>query len=333
MKAVYYERRGPAREVLMAGERPMPAPAKGEVLVRVAASGINPSDVKTRAGNMGPMPAPLVIPHCDGAGTIEAVGDGVSSDRVGERVWLYNVNRTPDGFGQGTVGTAAAYVALPSAQAVHLPDKASFVEGACLGVPAMTAHRACFVAGSLRGKTVLVTGGAGGVGFYCVQMAKLDGARVIATVSSAEKAALARDGGADVTIDYKREDVVKRIREATGGAGVDHVAEVDFGANLPVTLEVLKPHGVIAAYASAGVTQPAFDYPRFMRKEASLFGVYVYVMSDAAKAAAAHDINHWIGAGQLGHAIAARFPIERVIEAHETVEAGRQLGNVVVEIG
>jgi len=334
MKAAYYERRGPAREVLAVGERPKPAPAAGEVLVRVAASGINPSDVKTRAGNMGPMPVPLVIPHCDGAGAIEAVGDGVPAERIGERVWMFNVNRTPDGFGQGAIGTAAQYVAVPAALAVPLPDKASFAEGACLGVPAMTAHRACFVGGPLRGKTVLVTGGAGGVGFYGVQMAKLDGAaKVIATVSSPEKAALARDGGADVTIDYKREDVVAKIREATGGAGVDHVVEVDFGANLPVTLEVLKPHGSIAPYASAAVTQPAFDYPRFMRKEAALYGVYVYVMSDAAKAAAAHDINRWIAAGQLRHAVAARFPLERIAEAHESVESGRLMGNAVVEIG
>ncbi|MBM3486311.1 MAG: NADPH:quinone reductase [Alphaproteobacteria bacterium] len=332
MRAVYYERRGAAREVLVVGERAKPKAARGEVLVRVAVSGVNPSDVKTRAGQTVPMTAPLVIPHCDGAGTIEAVGDGVPAERVGERVWLYNVNRTPDGHGQSAIGTAAEFVAVDAQFAVRLPGNVGFAEGAGLGVPALTAHRACFCAGPLAGKTVLVTGGAGAVGFYAVQMARLDGARVIATVSNEEKATIARDGGADVVIDYRREDVARRIMDETRGGGVDHVVDVDVAANAPIIQAVLRPEGVVAPYATGAKPAITFENTVMMRKGAQIRWVYVYTMPWAAQAAAAEDVNRWLKAGRLRHRIAAHFPLERIVAAHELVESGRQIGKVVVDI-
>jgi len=216
MQAAFYESTGPAREVLHVGRIELPEPGPGEVRVRVACSGVNPSDVKTRAGLRNKtLPFPRIVPHSDGAGVIDAVGAGVPAGRVGERVWIWNA------AWKRAWGTAAECVVLPAAQAVHLPDEAGFEAGACLGIPALTAYHAAAVDGGVAGKAVLVAGGAGAVGHYAVQCARLLGARqVIATVSSDAKARLARDAGADLAVDYRREDAAARIREATAGAGV-----------------------------------------------------------------------------------------------------------------
>ncbi|MBI2360745.1 MAG: NADPH:quinone reductase, partial [Deltaproteobacteria bacterium] len=205
MLAAWYEKVGPAREVLQAGEMPEPGVGPGEVRVRQYTSGVNPSDTKRRSGATEGMSFPRIIPHSDGAGIIDQAGAGVDERRVGERVWTYNARW------QRPFGTAAQYVVVPSQQAVHLPDSVSFAEGACLGIPGMTAHRCVFVDGPVRGKTVLVTGGAGCVGHYAVQFAKWGGASVIATVSSEKKAAHARAAGADYTINYREEDVAGRV--------------------------------------------------------------------------------------------------------------------------
>ena len=246
MRAAWYERKGAAREVLQVGQMAVPEPGPGEVRVRVSVSGVNPSDTKGRGALIGTsaMPFPRIVPHQDGAGVIDAVGADVPPSRVGERVWLYEAQRGRP------FGTAAEYVVVPGSNAVRLPDAVSFADGACLGVPAMTAHRCIFADGPVAGQVVLVTGAVGGVGQYVVQLAKWGGATVIATVSSAEKAELARSIGADHVVNYRDEDVAARVQAITGGAGVDRIVEVAFGANLAVSLQVLKTNGVIATYSS-----------------------------------------------------------------------------------
>src|SRR5262249_2809851 len=226
MKAAWYEKTGNAREGLRVGELPDPEPGPGEVLVRVHFSGVNPSDVKSRAGLRGGMAFPRVIPHSDGAGVIEAAGRAVDPGHVGERAWLWN------GQWSRAYGTAAERIALPAAQAVPLPAEVGFTAGACLGIPALTAHRSVFADGPVAGQTVLVTGGAGTVGHYAIELAKFGHANVIATVSGPEKARAARTAGADHVLDYRREDVAARVLEITGGAGVDRIVEVEFGGNL-----------------------------------------------------------------------------------------------------
>jgi len=326
MLAGYYERQGPAAEVIVVGELPTPKPQAGEVLVRVAASGVNPSDVKTRAGNRRPMPFPLVVPHSDGAGTIVKVGSGVPAARVGERVWLWNA-----AF-ERAFGSNAQYVALPSAQAVPLPEATSFAVGACLGIPALTAHRCVFADGPVDGLDLLVTGGAGAVGSYAVQMAKRGGARVIATVSSPEKAAHALAMGADRAIDYRREDVAAAVRDATDGRGVDRIVEVEFGANLAVSLAVLKHNGIVAAYGSAAVPEPVLPFYPMLFAGQSLRMVIVYRLPPAAREAAIADIAGWLEAGALQHPISGRFALADSVAAHEQVESGRRLGATIVEM-
>ena len=199
MRAVWYEAYGPAKEVLKFGEIETPGPGAGEVRVRLHASGANPSDYKARLGSRGEMRWPRVIPHSDGAGVIESVGEGVDASRAGERVWIYN------GQWERSYGTAAEFIVVPERQAVPLADSVDFAQGACLAIPAMTAHRALFLDGPIAGQTALVTGGAGAVGRYGVQLGKWGGATVIATVSSDEKAEIALDAGADHVVNYRDE--------------------------------------------------------------------------------------------------------------------------------
>lgn len=323
MYAAWYEKNGPAAEVLKLGELPDPVPAPGEVRVRLHASAVNPSDVKARAGSRKILWA-RIVPNSDGAGIIDRVGDGVPPSRVGQRVWLYNAQW------ERPYGTSAQFVALPAALAVPLPEAVSFEQGACLGIPVMTAHRCLFADGPLGGKTVLVTGGAGVVGHYAIQLAKWAGARVVATVSSPAKAAHARAAGADHVIDYRREDVVERIR-ATVGA-VDHVVDVDFGKNLPFTSQVLRPDGVIAAYASMGNPTPALPFYDLFRLNPVLRPVLVYTMSDSAKAQAHADTARWLKEAKPIFAIAERFPLSEIVKAHLAVERGEKIGHVVLTI-
>ena len=223
MKAVWYERTGPARDVLAHGEMPTPVAGPGEVRVRLEASGINPADVGRRGGSYRAMEYPRVIPNSDGAGIIDQVGDGVTRLSVGQRVWLFNGQRNGRAF-----GTAAEYIALAEHLVTPLPDNLSFAEGATLGIPAMTAWTCLYCDGPIVGQTVLVTGGAGAVGHYAVQLAKWGGAQVIATVSSPAKAEQARLAGADLVVNYKTEDVVAKAMAFTGQRGVDRVVDVDF---------------------------------------------------------------------------------------------------------
>jgi NADPH2:quinone reductase len=303
----------------------VPEPGPGEVRVRVIASGLNPTDVKSRAGSRA-MPGPRVVPHQDGAGIIDTVGPGVPATRVGERVWLYIVQW------QRVWGTAAEYTVVPGELAVTLPSNTSFAEGACLGIPAVTAHRCLFADGPIAGQTVLVTGGAGAVGHYAVQLAKWAGARVIATVSSAEKAALAAAAGADHTVNYRAGDTAREILELTAGAGVDRIVDVDFGANLAVSAKVVKVNGVVSSYASAGDLEPKLPYSALMAKNVTIRPVLIYTMPEHAKEQGAADVRRLVEAGRLMHVIGARFPLDRIVEAHQAQESGKVTGNIVVEV-
>jgi NADPH2:quinone reductase len=329
MRAAWYERTGAAREVLEVGQMAMPRPGPGEVRVRVAVSGVNPSDTKGRGGmfGRGPLPFPRIVPHQDGAGVIDAVGVDVPASRVGERVWLYEAQRGRP------FGTAAEYTVVPAGNAVRLPDSVNFAAGACLGVPAMTAHRCVFADGPVAGQVVLVTGAAGGVGQYAVQLARWGGATVIGTVSSAEKAELARSLGADHVIDYRDEDVAARVQAITGGAGVDRIVEVAFGANLAVSLQVLKTNGVIATYSSDANPTPTLPFGQLLGKDAAVRFVRVYVMGAAAHQAAIQNITTALEAGLLHPAAAQRFGLAGIAAAHEAVETGHTAGKVLIDLG
>ena len=326
MKAVWYERTGPAREVLVFGEMPTPAPGPGEVLVRLVTSGVNPSDWKARAGSR-PMPAPRVIPHSDGAGVIEAVGAGVPAQRIGERVWIWN------GQWKRAFGTAAQYIALPAAQAVPLPAGVGFEAGACLGIPALTALHAVLTDGGVAGQSVLVAGGAGAVGHYAVQFARLCGARqVIATVSSPQKAQHAMAAGADACVDYRREDAVERVRELTDGRGVDRVIEVDIAANGKHLAGLLRREGLCVVYGSGAAEFSLPFFPLILSGAALRFFI-VYELSPPARAEAEALLTRFLAEGRLIHAIAGALPLAECAAAHELVQSGDAMGNIVLAIG
>jgi len=326
MKAAYYESVGPAAEVIRVVERPPPQPAPGEVRIRVHASGVNPSDVKSRAGSRGPLAWPCVIPHSDGAGIIDAVGSGVNASRISERVWTWNAAwRRP-------FGTCAEFVCLPSAQAVFLGANTDYEAGACLGIPAMTACHAALGDGPLTGRTVLVTGGAGAVGHYAIQFAKWSGAQVITTVSGAAKSVQAKAAGADHVINYRNQDVVAVVKELTSGGGVDRIVEVEFGGNLAASNQILKPGGVIAAYGSMAVPTPALPFYPMMFNHTTVHMLLVYALTAAQRKRACDLINSALAAGALRHQIAARFPLAETAKAHLAVESGVVIGNVVVNV-
>jgi NADPH2:quinone reductase len=327
MKACWYDKTGPAREVLRLGELPTPEPAAGEVRVRVAWSGINPSDVKRRAGwNNQQMAFPRVVPQMDGSGTIDAVGEGVDPGRIGQRVWLHSTGwKRP-------FGTGAEFAVTPQHRAVPLPDGVDLRLAASLGVPALTAHRAVFGCGPVQGRTVLVTGGAGAVGFYAIQLARWGGARVLATTSGGEKTQEALRAGADAVIDYRTEDVADRVLALTGGEGVDHVVEVDFGANLQATLKLLKPHGSIATYASMGQPQPVVPFYAMMNRNLRLLWVFVYELTDDMLAKANVELEAWLATGQVKAPRWHEFALDDVAAAHEAVEAAA-VGKVLVRVG
>jgi NADPH2:quinone reductase len=330
MQAVRYNVRGPAREVLSLVAVPDPEPGPGEVRVKVMVSAVNPSDTKGRGNWMGAtaMAFPSITPHQDGSGIIDAVGQGVDASRIGERVWVYMAQRGRP------FGTAAEYTLVPSERAVRLPDNATFADGASLGIPAMTAHAALFLDGPIEGKTVLIQGAAGAVGFYAVQLAKWGGAKqVLATVSRDEQAKQARLAGADAIINRKTEDVVARIRELSGReAGVDRIIEVNFGANQAISLAVLATNGTIAAYASDSEHQPILQFYPFLMKNATLRTVLIYEVPQAARERAARDIVRLLEAGYLKHQVAARFSLDQTAAAHEAMESGASVGKVLVDV-
>jgi NADPH:quinone reductase len=326
MKAAWYTQTGLATEVLQHGELPDPEAAPGEVRVRVLLSGINPSDVKTRAGSRGPLQFPFQVPHSDGAGSIDRVGPGVSPSRIGERVYVWNAawNRQ--------MGSCAEFLCLPAEQAVALPDNTDFTAGACIGIPVMTACHAVFSDGPVSRKAILVTGGAGTVGRYAIQFAKWNGARVAATVSGDEKAAVARAAGADLVINYRTENVIERVQEFTSGLGVDRVVEVEFGGNLATTRQILRTGGVIAAYGSVADRTPKIPFYDLMFKHATLRMLLVYSLSQNERRSVCATIGDAFRDGALSPMIGARFGLEDVVKAHEAVESGSLIGNVLIDL-
>jgi NADPH:quinone reductase len=328
MKAAWFESFGPARQVLRVGEQPVPAPGPGEVLVRLRTSGVNPSDVKKRAGSApNLLDEGLVIPNSDGAGVIESVGGGVSKARIGERVWVYQAQHGR------RFGTAAQYVAIDASRAAPLPDAAGFEIGACLGIPAMTAHRCVFADGPVAGQGLLVTGGAGRVGYYAIQWAKTSGARVIATASRVEDEAACREAGADAVVNHRAAGWGERVKSANGGEPVDRVVDIEFGANLPEALKCIRVGGTIATYSSTMVREPALPFYTMMFMDLTVRMVLVYVMPETAKQAAITDIHRYLSDGRLHHRIARRLPLEQIAEANELVERGDLRGCIIVDIG
>jgi NADPH2:quinone reductase len=326
MRAAFYEQPGAAHDVLQIDEIPTPVPGPGEVRVRVAWSGVNPSDVKSRAGTRTKtLPFARVIPHSDGAGVIDQVGADVPSTRIGERVWVWNA------AWMRPFGTAAQYVVLPSEQAVYLPDKTDLAAGACLGIPALTAYHAVKADGGVAGKNVLVAGGAGAVGHYAIQLAKLKGARqVIATVSGPEKASVARTAGADLVLNYRTEDLASAIQEATQGQGVDRIVEVDFAANVNLDIALLRPDGEVIVYGS-GAPEIPVSFSAAIRKGVHLYFFIVYNLNRDARQAAIADLTVLLEENHLQHNIAARLPLAQIADAHEMVEKGGMIGNVVLD--
>ena len=326
MRAASYARTGPAADVLTIGAHPEPTPGPGDVRVRLHASGINPADVKRRAGWGGlVMDHPLVIPHCDGAGVIEAVGAGVDPARIGTRVWLWNAQ---GGYGETgrAFGTAADLIALPAHQAVPLPERYSFAEGACLGVPAMTAYACVHADGPVTGQTILVQGGAGAVGHLAVQIARIGGARVLATVSTPEGAAHAAAAGAE-PIDRHREDVAARVVALTDDTGVDRVIEVDFAANQHTDIAALRRSGTLASYSSSSDPTPTLPYYGYAAKGLTLRIIQGFGLPDALRAAG----HAFLQDHPLEIAIGATFPLEEIGKAHERVEDGG-LGQTVLDL-
>ncbi len=326
MRAVWYDRQGPAREVLVYGELPTPDPGPGEVRVRLEAAGVNPSDTYRRRGPVPPMEFPRVVTCSDGAGTVDRVGPGVAEHWISRRVWLYNGQRNGR-----WMGTAAEYIALDADLVTALPDHVSFAEGATLGIPGMTAHRCVFVAGPVQGKIVLVTGGAGAVGHYAVQLAAWAGATVIATVSTDAKAERARAGGAAYVINYRTENVAACVRDITGGVGVDHVVDVDFGGNLAATLASLRMGGSLAFYASNGDREPRLSAAMLMQKNLAVHAMVLPSVPHEARRRAQSDIARFIAVPGRKLSVAARMPLAETALAHETVEGGGKVGTVVIE--
>ena len=319
MRAALYRDMGNAAEVFRLEEVERPEPGPGEVLVRVRASGVNPTDHKARSGAV---PRPIddfQIPHQDGAGVIEAVGAGVDPGRAGERVWLWLA------AAGRRWGTAAEWTALPARQAAPLPDGASFELGASLGVPAMTAHHCVLADGPVNGQTVLVAGGAGAVGHFAIELAKRAGARVIATVSSPDKAALAEKAGADLVVNYRSPGAVEQVR-AFGP--VDRVIEVALGANFELDLAVARPHATIVTYA-AEPANPVLPVRACMTANVTLEFVLLYGVPMDSLDRAAADISAALAAGELTGLPVHTFPLADIAAAHEAAEAGA-VGKVIV---
>ena len=324
MRAVWYDRQGPAAEVIVTGELPTPEPGIGEVRVRLEASGVNPSDTYRRRG-LVPREYDRVIPNSDGAGVVDKVGFGVPASWVGRRVWLYNGQRNGR-----WMGTAAEYIALNADLVTPLPDHVDFAQGATLGIPCMTAHGCVFIAGPVQGRTLLVTGGAGAVGHYAVQLAAWAGARVIATVSGQDKADRAIAGGAAHVVNYRTENVAERVREITGGVGVDHAVDVDLGGNLDAVLDCVRDNGSIAYYATNGAQNPVMPLRRIMGMNLAIHGFTLPTSSHAQRKRAQADIAAWVATPGRMLSVAGTFPLFQTAQAHLSVEQGGKVGTVVV---
>lgn len=326
MRAATYTELGAAADVLQVGEVDTPEPGPGEIRVQLHTSGVNPSDWKARLrGRGGAIPFPQIIPHSDGAGVVDAVGEGVDDTRIGQRVWVMN------GQWKRPFGTAAQYIVLPEKYVIALPDGADIAEAACFGIPFLTAQRAVTFDGDIAGQTILVAGGAGAVGHHAIQIAKYKGARVLTTVSSPEKADYVLAAGADEAINYRSEDVAARVEALTDGRGADRIIELNLSANAPLYGRILAPGGTVIVY---GTDEPVASVPAqdFIVRGAVLKWFIVYELADADRDAGVVDLNRMLADGALTTTIAARFSLDDIAAAHEMVEAAKHIGNVVLDI-
>ena len=326
MRAAVYHRTGPAGSVLSIVQLPPAQPGPGEVRIRVAFSGVNPSDVKARGGvSTATLAYDYIVPHSDGSGTIDAVGEGVTGLAPDTRVWFYLAQW------QRQHGSAAEYVCLPASQVLALPDGATLEAGAAIGIPLMTAWHAVHGYGSIDGRTVLVTGGAGAVGFYAVQLARLAGARVIATVSNAEKAALARQAGADHVLEYgDSAALVRSVHQLTDGAGVDAIIEVNAGQNAALHADLLACGGRVIVYGSQAAEIPV-SYRGMMRVFASLHFFVVYFFTPEQRRQIAENMTAMLANGGLQHLPNVVFALEEIAAAHQHVESGR-IGKALLRV-
>ena len=327
MRAMLYSRFGPANDVLEPATIDTPSAKAGEVLVRIAYSGVNPSDAKARSGARPGVTKPAfdqIIPHSDGAGVIESVGDGVDPARVGQRVWIFN------GQWQRAFGTAADYIALPTDQAVPLPDEISLKTGATLGIPGLTAAQTLFGGGDISGKTLLISGGAGSVGHNAVQLAKWGGATVIAT-ASAKAADRVRAAGADHVLDYAEPELAEKILNLCEG-GIDRAIEVEFGANAALLAEVMKPLGTIATYGSGKSMTPELPFGPYLFKALKIDITLIYILPTAERSAAIARLHQALTDGALQPAIAAIYPLESCAAAHDAVMSTGRAGAVLLDI-
>lgn len=326
MLAGWYDRCGPADEVIRVGEAPDPTPGAGEVLVRLKTSGINPSDYKRRGNVKAPMEFPRIIPHSDGAGVIEGLGPGVTGLRVGQRVWTYHAQWARPN------GTAAQFVALPAVLVRPLPDSVSFEQGACLGIPCMTAMRCVTGGGPVAGKTVYVPAATGRVGAYAVQFAKLLGARVIASAGSAAKLDLARSLGADVAIDRSDPDLARKLLDETGGRGVDRIVEIDLPGNIAFNESVLADGGSIATYGSSPKSQAVLTLSPRRARNFDLQIVFVYTLAPAIADATCAAVTELASGGKLVHRVAGVVPLTELARAHREAEGQSGSGHMIVHI-
>jgi NADPH2:quinone reductase len=328
MRAAWFEKFGPAADVLVVGEQAKPVPQQGEVLVRLMTSGVNPSDVKKRAGAFpNLLDDGFVIPHSDGAGVIESVGPGVRNREVGERVWVYQAQ-----YGR-RFGTAAEFVAIDNARAPQLAENASFEIGACLGIPAMTAHRCVFADGDVDGMTILVTGGAGRVGHYAIQWASQAGADVIATASCQQDDRACMEAGARAVVNHRQPGWGKKVLELNEQRKVDRVIDVEFGANLFEVLNAIRTGGTIATYSSTQVPEPILPFLKMMFMDLTMRLVIVYAMPEEAKRQAMADIDLSLRQNRLQHRIAHALPLADIARAQQIIEQGDCRGCVVVKTG
>ncbi len=329
MKAVTYSAFGAAGDVVKVVELEAPVVGAGEVLVRVAFSGVNPSDVKSRAGTRPGVTKPafdVIIPHSDGAGVIEAVGEGVSSARIGERVWIWN------GQWQRAFGTGGEMIALPEAQAVALPEGVSLETGAVLGIPGLTAAHCVFANGDVAGKTILISGGAGTVGYLAVQLAKWGGARVLATGSPRDFDRM-RQAGADHVFDYRAENLAQDILAASGDAPIEHAVEVEFGLNVGLLAEVMAPEAYVAIYGSGGEMAPTLPFGPLLFKALTLDIVLIYILNFEKRMEAIDRLHAALRAGALSCPVETVFEMQDAVRAHEAVEAGGRAGAVLIKMG
>ena len=329
MRAIAYDAFGPAADVLKLEDMPTPTPRPGEVLVRLKTSGVNPSDVRARAGGRPGItkpPFPKIIPHSDGAGIIEAVGEGVPSSRIGERVWIWN------GQWQRAHGTAADYIALPTEQAVPLPESCSFEQGAVLGIPGLTATHAVLAGGAVDGQWILVSGGAGTVGNLAVQIAVANGAQVIATAKGEAGIKAAQAAGATHVFDYADPNLSAHILDATQGAFIDRIIEVEFGQNAQTNSDVIAPGGTIAAYGSAKDMAPTMPFYPLMFKAVTLDLVLVYLLNQTQRSAAIRNLTQLLEQNVLKLRISAELALTDCARAHDMIAAGERAGSIVLRI-